>query len=198
MKVRLQIAGVADNDKTKLYKCVLKETNGKRTLIIDIPEETFAQTKAILEKLGEEGDNGYNGIFYLYGLTIGKFGFKVKVADIDTTKELGTITINDEFNNEIKMDLPKMDAILLAHCNNAGIFIEEEDLNGAYEKGEKKYINYDLKKYSISELYRMLKKAKYDDSFLEEAARIKGEILEREAELKKTKDQYNDDSDLNF
>ena len=42
------------------------------------------------------------------------------------------------------------------------------------------FINYDLGKYSLNDLYNMLKRVSYDDDFLEEAIRIKDEIRLRE------------------
>ena len=101
---------------------------------------------------------------------------------LDANDNVSSVIIDDSQGNEFIVKLDTLDAVILSTYNDSPIYIDEKALNEFQQKIKKMnvFINYDLGKYTLPDLYNMLKRVRYYDNFLEEAIRIRNEIKLRE------------------
>lgn len=187
MLVVLTFVGIRENKRIRDYKIVLEEKNSGKKLFLDITLDMSIQIKRIL------GSEHYKGIFDLFISISEKFGFRLKKTIIDINKQLSMLNLFDEFGNNFQLSTNLVDGIILSTYNDSDIYIDNSVLKKSKNSDTITYFSIDLAKYSLNELYNMLERAKYDDSFLEEAVRIRDEIKIRESKLSKP---YDDGPDL--
>jgi len=176
MNICLVFAGLFENKNTNEIKAVLQEKDGDRSFYLDVRYNNVEFLRSVLSN--EE----YCGIFAIYISTVERFGFTIKKTIINVDENVSSVIIDDSQGNEFIVKLDTLDAVILSTYNDTPIYIEEKILNDFQKKLKKTsvFINYDLGKYSLNDLYNMLKRVTYDDDFLEEAIRIKDEIKLRE------------------
>lgn len=188
MFVLLVFIGISENKKRDEYNIVLKEKDGERKILLKITNDLANNIKRILAV-----DN-YNGIFDVFLSMIAKFGFNLKKAVVDIKNSSSVISMFDDYGSSFTVTTSLVDGIVLSTYNASSIFIDENIMKKYSISGSSLvYSSFDLERYSLGELYNMLDRARYDDSFLEEAIRIREEIKMRE---KKTKNPYKDGPDL--
>ena len=176
MNICLVFVGLFENRNTNEVKAVLQEKDGDRSFYLDVKNNCVEFLRLVLSN--EE----YCGIFAIYISTVERFGFTLKKMIINVEENVSSVIIDDSQGNEFIVKLDTLDAVILATYNDTPIYIDEKVLNEFQQKLKKMpvFINYDLGKYSLNDLYNMLKRVSYDDDFLEEAIRIRDEIKLRE------------------
>ena len=176
MNICLVFVGLFENKSKNEVKAVLQEKNGDRSFYLDVKSNNVEFLRSVLSN--EE----YCGIFAIYISTVERFGFTLKKTIINVEDNVSSVIIDDSQGNEFIVKLDTLDAVILSTYNDTPIYIDEKILNDFQKKLQKMsvFINYDLGKYSLNDLYNMLKRVSYDDDFLEEAIRIKDEIRLRE------------------
>ena len=176
MNICLVFVGLFENRNTNEVKAVLQEKDGDRSFYLDVKNNCVEFLRLVLSN--EE----YCGIFAIYISTVERFGFTLKKMIINVEDNVSSVIIDDSQGNEFIVKLDTLDAVILATYNDTPIYIDEKVLNEFQQKLKKMpvFINYDLGKYSLNDLYNMLKRVSYDDDFLEEAIRIRDEIKLRE------------------
>ena len=188
MFVLLVFIGISENRKTNEYNIVLREKDGDRKILLNITSDLVTNIKKIL------ADDNYNGIFDVFLTLIGKFGFNLKKTVIDVKNGNSIISMFDDYGASFTVTTSLIDGIILSTYNASSIFINENMLKKYRNIGNSIiYSSFDLEKYTLGDLYNMLDRARYDDSFLEEAVRIREEIKIRE---KKTDSPYKNGPDL--
>ena len=176
MNICLVFVGLFENRNTNEVKAVLQEKDGDRSFYLDARSNNVEFLRSVLSN--EE----YCGIFAIYISTVERFGFTLKKMIINVEDNVSSVIIDDSQGNEFIVKLDTLDAVILSTYNDTPIYIDEKVLNEFQQKLKKMpvFINYDLGKYSLNDLYNMLKRVSYDDDFLEEAIRIRDEIKLRE------------------
>ena len=176
MNICLVFVGLFENRNTNEVKAVLQEKDGDRSFYLDVRNNNVEFLRLVLSN--EE----YCGIFAIYISTVERFGFTLKKMIINVEDNVSSVIIDDSQGNEFIVKLDTLDAVILSTYNDTPIYIDEKVLNEFQQKLKKMpvFINYDLGKYSLNDLYNMLKRVSYDDDFLEEAIRIRDEIKLRE------------------
>ena len=176
MNICLVFVGLFENRNTNEVKAVLQEKDGDRSFYLDVKNNCVEFLRLVLSN--EE----YCGIFAIYISTVERFGFTLKKMIINVEENVSSVIIDDSQGNEFIVKLDTLDAVILSTYNDTPIYIDEKVLNEFQQKLKKMpvFINYDLGKYSLNDLYNMLKRVSYDDDFLEEAIRIRDEIKLRE------------------
>lgn len=176
MNICLVFVGLFENRNTNEVKAVLQEKDGDRSFYLDVRNNNVEFLRLVLSN--EE----YCGIFAIYISTVERFGFTLKKMIINVEDNVSSVIIDDSQGNEFIVKLDTLDAVILSTYNDTPIYIDEKALNEFQQKLKKMpvFINYDLGKYSLNDLYNMLKRVSYDDDFLEEAIRIRDEIKLRE------------------
>ena len=176
MNICLVFVGLFENRNTNEVKAVLQEKDGDRSFYLDVRSNNVEFLRSVLSN--EE----YCGIFAIYISTVERFGFTLKKMIINVEDNVSSVIIDDSQGNEFIVKLDTLDAVILSTYNDTPIYIDEKALNEFQQKLKKMpvFINYDLGKYSLNDLYNMLKRVSYDDDFLEEAIRIRDEIKLRE------------------
>ena len=188
MFVLLVFIGISENRKTNEYNIVLREKDGDRKILLNITSDLVTNIKKIL------ADDNYNGIFDVFLTLIGKFGFNLKKTVIDVKNGNSIISMFDDYGASFTITTSLIDGIILSTYNASSIFIDENMLKKYRNIGNSIiYSSFDLEKYTLGDLYNMLDRARYDDSFLEEAVRIREEIKIRE---KKNDSPYKNGPDL--
>lgn len=178
MYVIITFIGIRENRRINEYKIVLEEKNSGKKLILDITFELVSQIKRILT------ENNYNGIFEAFRLISEKFGFSLKKTIIDLKNKVSVLYLYDTYGNNFQLNTNLIDGIILSTYNTSEIYIEDSAIKMCKNKTLTTYSSIDLAKYTLDELYNMLERAKFDDSFLEEAIRIRDEIKMREKKKK--------------
>ena len=179
MNICLVFVGIFENKNKNDFKAVLQEKDGDRSYYLDVRGNNVESLRYVLSN--EE----YCGIYAIYISTIERFGFTIKKMIINVEDNVSSIIIDNNQGNEFVVKLETLDAVILSTYNDTPIYIEERYLNDFQKKIKEipVFINYDLGKYSLNDLYNMLKRVNYDDDFLEEAIRIRDEIRLREESL---------------
>lgn len=176
MNICLVFVGLFENKNTNEIKAVLQEKDGDRSFYLDVKNNNVEFLRSVLS------NEDYCGIFAIYISTVERFGFTLKKMIINIEDNVSSVIIDDSQGNEFIVKLDTLDAVILSTYNDTPIYIDEKILNDFQQKLKKMpvFINYDLGKYSLNDLYNMLKRVSYDDDFLEEAIRIRDEIKLRE------------------
>jgi len=176
MNICLVFVGLFENKSTNEVKAVLKEKDGDRSFYLNVKYNNVDFLRSVLS------NDEYCGIFAIYISTVERFGFTIKKMILDANNNVSSVIIDDSQGNEFIVKLDTLDAVILSTYNDSPIYIDEKALNEFQQKIKKMnvFINYDLGKYTLSDLYNMLKRVRYDDNFLEEAIRIRDEIRLRE------------------
>ena len=179
MNISLVFVGLFEDKNKNNYKAVLQEKDGDRLFYLDVKCSNVDSVKYVLS------NEQYCGIYAIYISTIEKFGFIIKKMILDVEEDVSSVIIDNNQGNEFVVKLETLDAVILSTYNDSPIYIEEKYLNDFQKKIKEThvFINYDLGKYSLNDLYNMLKRVSYDDDFLEEAIRIRDEIRLREESI---------------